>query len=478
MRKHRWMPGFLPVNFQTQVHLDDDDIWIHGTGYGFGYDRVSGDYKIVRILQMLGPDNVGYLESEMVICHVKTRVITSVKMPYLIRSVHKMGVFAGGALHWIMGRYDDLRSRNLIVGYDLGTDEFRELPQPEHVNETFRMHIGLLGTCLCMLAYHSEVGTYVWMMKEYGVRQSWTKLFSIPDNLLHYKSIRPLGFSKKGSEILLELNGKRLVWYDLEKKSVELVRTKVGDLVGLSPVLGYEKSFGGGMSVSKQWRATIDDPDFIKRQINHSIKTSTNNTLFIKEEYGQQFFDYDFDCSGSCVSMEFRDLPNSSLTHSVSLVGSSNGLICLRNESNDDILIVNPSTRKHRWMPGLLPLKFHSCVNLTWDGTGFRGSGYGFGYDRVSDDYKIVRIAQVHNPANDGFLESEVLICKVKTKIVRAVKIPFVVPTSHRMAVLVNEALHWIAFRYDDPRVSDVIVVYDLVTDEFREFPLPELVDE
>ncbi|KAJ9172630.1 hypothetical protein P3X46_015845 [Hevea brasiliensis] len=224
MRKHRWMPGFLPVNFQTQVHLDDDDIWIHGTGYGFGYDRVSGDYKIVRILQMLGPDNVGYLESEMVICHVKTRVITSVKMPYLIRSVHKMGVFAGGALHWIMGRYDDLRSRNLIVGYDLGTDEFRELPQPEHVNETFRMHIGLLGTCLCMLAYHSEVGTYVWMMKEYGVRQSWTKLFSIPDNLLHYKSIRPLGFSKKGSEILLELNGKRLVWYDLEKKSVELVR--------------------------------------------------------------------------------------------------------------------------------------------------------------------------------------------------------------------------------------------------------------
>ncbi|KAJ9172631.1 hypothetical protein P3X46_015846 [Hevea brasiliensis] len=231
-------------------------------------------------------------------------------------------------------------------------------------------------------------------------------------------------------------------------------------------------------SVSKQWRATIDDPDFIKRQINHSFKTSTNNTLFIKEEYGQQFFDYDFDCSGSCVSMEFRDLPNSSLTRSFSIVGSSNGLICLRNESNDDILIVNPSTRKHQWMPGLLPLKFHSCVNLTWDGTGFRGSGYGFGYDRVSDDYKIVRIAQVHNPANDGFLESEVLICKVKTKIVRAVKIPFVVPTSHRMAVLVNEALHWIAFRYDDPRVSDVIVVYDLVTDEFREYPLPKLVDD
>lgn len=226
-------------------------------------------------------------------------------------------------------------------------------------------------------------------------------------------------------------------------------------------------------SVSKKWLAIIDAPDFIKHQINHSIKTSTNKTLFVKEEYGR-FYDYDFDCSDSCGTMEFRELPNSSRTRSVSLVGSCNGLICLRNESNDDILIVNPSTRKHHWFPGFLPLNFHSCVNLTWDGTWFRGSGYGFGYDRVSDDYKIVRIAQVHNTAKSWFLKSEMLICKVKTKIVRAVKIPFVVPTSHRMGVLANEALHWIAFRYDNPSSSEVILVYDLVTDEFREDPLPE----
>lgn len=61
-------------------------------------------------------------------------------------------------------------------------------------------------------------------MKEYGVKESWTKLLTIAPPLVEqYISICPLAYSKNGEEVLLNHDDKQLIWYDLRRKTVRNV---------------------------------------------------------------------------------------------------------------------------------------------------------------------------------------------------------------------------------------------------------------
>jgi len=55
--------------------------------------------------------------------------------------------------------------------------------------------------------------------KEYGSRDSWYKLFTLVVKScldLPLESLRPLGYSSDRSKVLLEIDCKKLFWYDLK----------------------------------------------------------------------------------------------------------------------------------------------------------------------------------------------------------------------------------------------------------------------
>jgi len=69
----------------------------------------------------------------------------------------------------------------------------------------------------------------VWVMKEYGSRDSWCKLFTLVKSwlTLRLKSSSPLCYSSDGSkvlmegiEVLLEVHHNKLFWYDLKTEQV------------------------------------------------------------------------------------------------------------------------------------------------------------------------------------------------------------------------------------------------------------------
>ncbi|CAI0374809.1 unnamed protein product [Linum tenue] len=193
---------------------------IYRYGCGFGYDSVSGDYKVVKVNQVLESAEIEIsFHSELVSYGVRSNSSVSMTFPYYLASAEKLGVFVGGAIHWLVHKDPDIR--NVIVGFDLGRSECREVPQPEYRHgESLSVRIGELGKCLCIFANYWDKGVDIWMMKEYGVKESWSVMLSVPHPGLCYDDgIRSLGFSRTGQEILLQLDYKRLVWYDLKKKN-------------------------------------------------------------------------------------------------------------------------------------------------------------------------------------------------------------------------------------------------------------------
>lgn len=84
--------------------------------------------------------------------------------------------------------------------------------------------MGDLDGCLCILSKRSPSLTVMWVMKDYGIKDSWTQVtvelpVDYPDRVLQL-DLRPIGYSKRNGEIFFQ-NNHELLWYDTEKTIVQ-----------------------------------------------------------------------------------------------------------------------------------------------------------------------------------------------------------------------------------------------------------------
>ncbi|GLT39833.1 hypothetical protein SLA2020_140020 [Shorea laevis] len=131
-----------------------------------------------------------------------------------------MPVYCCDALHWTANRADQ-QPYDFILAFDLVIEDFCEVPQLDNFNETGGKEVATLGGRLCVMTSQNYD---VWVMKDYMVKESWTKPFSIslPDEI--WRSSRLLGYSSRGDRVLL-LRGDDYLWHDPEKKQAEIVES-------------------------------------------------------------------------------------------------------------------------------------------------------------------------------------------------------------------------------------------------------------
>lgn len=228
-RKSRRLP-YAAVEFPNQPRYFVNRV------YGFGYDSVSDDYKLVRIVVLRGKedDSVHY---EVKVYSLESnswhRVGKFPHYPYLNRVG---GVLASGNLHWVVNEETEHGETNLIVSFDLGCEEYGLVVQPEFTNTKFHLDVEVLGGCLSLICNYYLTNVDIWVMKEYGVKESWTKLISVPQPgvLRSFQNVRPIGYSKRGGEVLLQHGPLRLLWYDLKGETGKSVRMR--DVQELSQV--------------------------------------------------------------------------------------------------------------------------------------------------------------------------------------------------------------------------------------------------
>ncbi|XP_050369207.1 F-box protein At3g07870-like [Argentina anserina] len=118
------------------------------------------------------------------------------------------------ALHW----YKESSRENKIVVFDLASEEFRTMPLPPRLFEPTNPRS--FRGCLCVYDCRDNGYIYLWIMREYGVADSWAKLFTIKAPALDLPrgvicTLTPI-LATESSSLLLrymyESNGKRESW--------------------------------------------------------------------------------------------------------------------------------------------------------------------------------------------------------------------------------------------------------------------------
>ncbi|KAL9416513.1 hypothetical protein AB3S75_039666 [Citrus x aurantiifolia] len=191
---------------------------------GFGYDASTDDYKLVRIIQSY---KVDYLE--VIIYSLKADTWRRTReFPYYILDDRCNGVFIAGALHWLAARGSVRTGQNMILAFDLKSEKFYEVQQPHGMKGGFCSQVGVLRGCLWINSYyHDEPRCDIWVMKEYGSQQSWSKLCSF-SKMLHETCYytEAFAFSKDGDKALIYQHSRCLHWYNLKDHKQDVIEIR------------------------------------------------------------------------------------------------------------------------------------------------------------------------------------------------------------------------------------------------------------
>ncbi|KAL3651506.1 hypothetical protein CASFOL_004508 [Castilleja foliolosa] len=197
----------------------------------FGCCPRTKQYEIISFVDRTSADYINSVYARKVIVHIHTlgsdswRTIEDVPCPK--RS--PFDPLLNGSLHWIT---DSEKPSELITSFELGTEKFDFVAPPSHFNSLYMnkvswINVGVLRGCLCLCYIYEDVLFDVWVMREYGVRQSWTKEFGI--DMKFYCQLRvedlhrPLRFFGNGDMCFVSSAG-TLVSFSPKKRTFKELR--------------------------------------------------------------------------------------------------------------------------------------------------------------------------------------------------------------------------------------------------------------
>lgn len=192
------------------------------TTYGFGYDSKNDDYKVVRIVEFRSEITHAWMYSETRIYSLKRNSWRRIEpFPYPLPFLRgHWRVHVNGALHTLVADADIFAAR--IMAFSVESENHYEVMMPPGIQTRgVDLNLDVIdGSLSLVCAQRSRV--VIWVMKEYGLKESWNKLLSISPPAIELGDfVKPLVYSREGDRILLNCSDKRLVWYDLRKRIVE-----------------------------------------------------------------------------------------------------------------------------------------------------------------------------------------------------------------------------------------------------------------
>ncbi|CAK7345032.1 unnamed protein product [Dovyalis caffra] len=223
---------FTPIRVTTWSPLYGirDDLKVQ---YAFGHDSVKDDYKVLRIVlripAMVDPDE---FILQVMVYSLRGDSWRAIVAPNYLRFIVGLEyVLVCDAFHWLLiqGQY-----QLNIVAFDIQREEYYTVPLPnlESNSAPSCRNLSVIGQWLCLTSTNAGIGNVdIWVMKEYGVKESWVKLFLLDQSSSEYYStvrynLVPFAYVKDSDDhkvLLKVLFDQSLMWYDLRSKTYEHV---------------------------------------------------------------------------------------------------------------------------------------------------------------------------------------------------------------------------------------------------------------
>ncbi|XP_050902897.1 F-box/kelch-repeat protein At3g23880-like [Lathyrus oleraceus] len=208
------------------------------TSYGFGYDHVNDKYKVLLDVHSHSLVRSGCSENVILYTFGENSWTSVQNFPFPIPTTSFQGKFVSGTLNWVVVREDGDYSRTTILSFDLGKETYSEILLPQNQKyDSYRdskPNLGVLHNCLC-LSFDIDTHLVLWLMKEYGVAESWTRLMMIPAEHLWkgvdqgpYCVVEPLFIF--GNSIVLLKTVDRIFLYNFNSGRIDipLISTSIG----------------------------------------------------------------------------------------------------------------------------------------------------------------------------------------------------------------------------------------------------------
>ena len=204
-----WNPSIRKFKMISTAHLTDPS---KIAAIGLAYHSQNNDFKILRIPCVRG-SNTPHAEVYTLSTDSWRRIVISLGSIDYIDPLPCL--FFNGALHskaWF-------GSRKFILSFDVNDEGFREIMLPQnYVDEILEPIIdrlavfkGSLALFVCGAGLDGDIDIcYIWVMREYGVVESWTKI-SVP-----LDSLRMFFGCTDSGELLINRIGRGFVSYDPE----------------------------------------------------------------------------------------------------------------------------------------------------------------------------------------------------------------------------------------------------------------------
>ncbi|XP_021724185.1 F-box protein CPR30-like [Chenopodium quinoa] len=211
--------AFIEIQRPQGFHLRPYQLSYDNHSFGFGYVSSHKDYYIVAIELprcLTRPEVVAFVYS------FKTREWTIKETPRkdqknrLVLQDHlikRIGILVNETLHWSVAVETKYK---FIVAFDLASQgEFTRMELPYDgfgKGVLFAFSLCCLNDCLCVWGRTDQIEELeMWMMKEYGVQESWTKLFtyrSVSNYCRNFFGLTSSGrvlvfYSRYGHELML-----------------------------------------------------------------------------------------------------------------------------------------------------------------------------------------------------------------------------------------------------------------------------------
>ncbi|KAL7103078.1 hypothetical protein ACP275_08G158800 [Erythranthe tilingii] len=180
-------------------------------------------------------------------------------------------VHVNGVLHTLVPDPDNVYGARIMC-FSFETERRYQMLLPRRIRiKGFDVSLDVTGVCLSVVCNNLDM-VVVWVMKEYGVNDSWVKLVSVTPPVFEGNDyVKPLVYSKEGGRVLLL--GKTLFWYNLRNQSVDYVFIEglpfvfyaeacVESLVSLG---GELKNWGGCEKEKRKDKTTKKRDDFLSK---------------------------------------------------------------------------------------------------------------------------------------------------------------------------------------------------------------------